>query len=337
MPANLTPDYKAAEKAFRRAREPREKLDCLKDMLRLIPKHKGTEHLQADIKSRIKELTEELTGPKKTGARGGPPTVIRPEGAGQVALVGPPNSGKSTLHALMTGSHAQVGDYPFTTQYPQPGMIPVDDIHIQLVDLPPIAIEHPVPWIANALQVTDGVALVVDLSEPGCVERVVALHEILAERKVRFDAPWPADAGPTGEDEELFAIRLPVVLVVSKADLLDDLDAELEAFRELAGVDYPALAVSAHTGAGVEELGRWLFDKLAVVRVYTKIPGQHADMDRPFTVRRGDTVHDVAELVHRDIAASLQYARVWGAETFDGQQVGPEHEVADGDVLELHA
>ncbi len=337
MPANLTPDYKAAEKAFRRAREPREKLDCLKEMLRTIPKHKGTEHLQADIKSRIKELTEELAGPRKTGARGGPPTVIKPEGAGQVAMLGPPNSGKSALHALLTGSHAQVGDYPFTTQYPQPGMLPHADVHIQLVDLPPVATEHPVPWIANALQVADGVMLVVDLSEPGCVERVVALHEMLTARKVHLDAPWPADGPAAADEDDLFAVHLPAVLVVSKADLLDDLDAELEAFRELAGVDYPALAVSVTSGEGVDEIGRWLFEKLGVVRVYTKIPGQHADMDRPFTVRQGDTVHDVALLVHRDIAAGLHYARVWGPNSFDGQQVGPEHEVADGDVLELHA
>ncbi|MDE0457160.1 MAG: 50S ribosome-binding GTPase, partial [Chromatiales bacterium] len=136
MPANLSPEYKAAEAAFRAAREPKERLECLRDMLRTIPKHKGTEHLQGDIKARIKQLTDELAGPKKGGARGGPALVIRPEGAAQVAVLGPPNSGKSALVARLTGAHAEVGPYPFTTQFPQPAMLPHEDIHFQLVDLP---------------------------------------------------------------------------------------------------------------------------------------------------------------------------------------------------------
>jgi hypothetical protein len=133
MPANLTPEYKAAEAAYRRARDPKERLECLREMLRTIPKHKGTDHLQADIKHRIKELTEELAGPKKGGTRGGPVTVIRPEGAAQVALIGPPNAGKSALHARLTGSNAPSAPYPFTTQFPQPGMLPYEDIYFQLI------------------------------------------------------------------------------------------------------------------------------------------------------------------------------------------------------------
>src|SRR5215471_17288643 len=111
MPANLSPEYKTAEAAYRKARDPRERLDGLREMLRTIPKHKGTDHLQADIKRWIKELSDELEGPKKGGARGGPALVIRPEGAGQVVLLGPPNSGKSALHARLTGSNAHVAEY----------------------------------------------------------------------------------------------------------------------------------------------------------------------------------------------------------------------------------
>ncbi len=334
MPANLTPAYKAAEAEYKKAREPRDQLEALRAMLRAIPKHKGTEHLQGDIKKRISQLTDELSGPKKKAGRGGPPTVVAPEGGGQVALVGPPNSGKSTLHAALTNSHAQTGPYPFTTQYPQPGMLPVDDVTVQLIDLPPITPEHPVPWIGNALQPADGALLVVDLVVAGCVEQVVALHEVLEDRKVVLHADWDGP-GPPADDP--FTKLLPTLLVASHADAIEDVDAELAAFRELTGYDYPALVVSAETGAGLDQIGPWLFDRLGIVRVYTKIPGQPADRDRPYTLRRGQTVHDVALLVHRDIAASLKYARLWGPESFDGQQVGPEHEVVDGDVLELHA
>lgn len=335
MPANLTPAYKAAEAHYRRATEPAERLAALREMLRAIPKHKGTEHLQGDIKARIRELTDELAGPKKGGAKTGPPTTIRPEGAAQIALVGPPNSGKSSLHVRLTGSHAEVGAYPFTTQYPMPGMMPVEDIHFQLVDLPPISPEHPVPWIANALQPADACLLVVDLKEPGVVERVVALHDLLRERKVILTGRWPVDGDPDGGDD-LFTKVLPTLLITTKAEDVDESDEELTVLEDLAGVDYPHLAVSTETGRGLEELGRFLFDHLDVVRVYTKIPGKDADMDRPYTLRTGSTVVDVAELVHRDLAEDLRFARLWGRSGFDAQQVGRDHEVADGDILELH-
>src|SRR5690606_21650524 len=152
MPANLTPDYRKAEEAFRSARDPAERLGHLREMLRTIPKHKGTDHLQGDIKRRIKELTEELQGPKKGAQRKGPVHTLRPEGAAQVALIGPPNAGKSALHVRLTGSRSDVGPYPYTTQEPIPGMLPFEDVHFQLVDLPPVSADYLESWIVNALQ-----------------------------------------------------------------------------------------------------------------------------------------------------------------------------------------
>jgi len=341
VPANLSPEYKAAEAAFRKARDPRERLDLLREMLRTIPKHKGTDHLQADIKRRIKELSEDLEGPKKGGARSGPALVIRPEGAAQVALLGPPNSGKSALHARLTGSGAHVAAYPFTTQHPEPGMMPHEDIHFQLVDLPAVSPAHPVPWLASALQMSDASLLVVDLGEPDCVDQVDALHALLREKHVTLTDRWErADQSSepaTDLNDDPFALRLPTLLIANKADLSADEDAELAAFRELTGLRYPALAASATTGQGLEEIGGWLFRNLGIVRVYTKAPGKPAEKDRPFTLRRGQTIEDVARLVHADVARVLKYARVWGKSGFDGQHVGREHRVNDGDVVELHA
>jgi ribosome-interacting GTPase 1 len=350
MPANLSPEYKAAEAAFRKAREPRERLDWLREMLRTIPKHKGTDHLQADIKRRIKELSEELEGPKKGGARGGPSLVIRPEGAAQIALLGPPNSGKSALHARLTGSNAHVADYPFTTQHPEPGMMIHDDVHFQLVDLPAVSPQHPVPWLAGTLQMADACLLVVDLGDPNCVEQVESVHALLREKRVTLTDRWPGDhppvkggggSAPGGftieNDDDPFALRLPTLLVANKADLSADEAAELQAFRELTGLRYPALVVSATTGQGLGEIGPWLLRNLGIVRVYTKAPGKPPAKDHPFTLRRGQTVEDVARLVHKDIAQSLKYARIWGKAGFEGQHVGREHVVEDGDVIELHS
>ena len=346
MPTNVTPEYKKADEAYRKAREPKERLDCLKQMLSTIPKHKGTEHLQADIKSRIKDLTEELAGPKKGGKRSGPALTIRPEGAAQIALLGPPNSGKSALHLRLTGSRAQSGPGPFITQFPEPGMLGHEDIAFQLLDLPSMSSDHSPPWIASTLQTSDAALLVVDLSDPGCVEQVQFIIDTLAARKISLVATWPGigsgaprkrpDEMPADDMDDPFRIELPALLLANKADLAPDPE-EVAVLEELLGVDFPALRVSAETGQGLGELAPWLFKALEIVRVYTKAPGKEPERDKPFTVRRGQTVLDVARLVHKDIAESFRFGRLWGSGVFDGQQVGADHQVADGDVVELHA
>ena len=339
MPTNVTPEYKKAEEAYRKAREPKDRLECLRLMLSTIPKHKGTEHLQADIKSRIKDLTEELAGPKKGGKRSGPALVIRPEGAAQVALLGPPNAGKSALHQRLTGSRALAGPGTFITQFPEPGMLAHEDVAFQLLDLPSMSADHSPPWIGATLQTADAALLVVDLADPACVEQVQFIIDTLAGRKIHLVAEWPGSPSGDaagGEGDDPFRIALPTLLLANKIDLAPDPE-EVDVLEELLGIELPSLRVSAQTGQGLGEIAPWLFRSLRVVRVYTKAPGKEPERDRPFTVRAGDTVLDVARLVHKDIAESFRFARLWGSGVFDGQQVGADHPVADGDVVELHA
>lgn len=344
MPANLTPEYRAAAEKLRQSRDPEDRLECLREMLRVIPRHKGTDHLQADLKRRIRELDEELAGPKRGGARSGPALVVRPEGAAQVALLGTPNSGKSALHARLTGSGAKSAPYPLTTQYPEPGMLHWEDVNLQLVDLPAIVATHPVPWIAGTLQSADAACLVVDLADPDCLDHVVAVQRELASRRVHLVTAWPADTAHArpGADvetaESALDLHLPTVLLASKADLLAHPDTDLQALAELEEPHFPVMLVSATTGQGLDALAPWLWRALGLVRVYTKAPGKPPENTRPFTLRHGQqTVGDVARLVHRDMAKTLKYARVWGASvTADGQHVGREHALADRDVVELH-
>lgn len=221
-------------------------------------------------------------------------------------------------------------------------MMAHEDIHFELIDLPAISTEHAVPWIASTLQTVDACMLVVDLSDASCVDEVESVHAVLREKRVTLSERWHAVADePVAQEDDAagdpFALRFPTLLLANKADQIPDIASELTAFRELTGLRYPALAVSASTGRGLDELGPWLFHHLDIVRVYTKAPGHAPDRNRPFTLRRGRKVEDIAQLVHPDVARALRYARVWGKSGFDGQQVGREHVLADGDVVELHA
>jgi hypothetical protein len=367
MPTNVTPEYKKAKEEFQKARDPEERLACLKEMLRTVPKHKGTDHLQAEIKTRIKQLTEELAGPKKGAAKTGPAHVVRPEGAAQIALIGPPNSGKSSIHRWLTGSHAEVGPYAHTTHSPLPGMLSYEDIQFQMVDLPPISATYMESWMPNALQPARAALLVVDLNVPGCEDDVASIRERLDSKRITLTERWPSaippehldllgepekfpgaisgdtsDAAPsetpteeTFELDDPFRTFLPTLLVANKRDLVWDID-EIAALEELIGARYPAVAVSATTGEGLQRIAPVLFRGLGIVRVYTKAPGRSPEKDRPFTVPMGSTIHDVAQLVHRELANSFKYARVWGSAKFEGQQVGKDHVVRDGDIVELH-
>jgi ribosome-interacting GTPase 1 len=168
------------------------------------------------------------------------------------------------------------------------------------------------------------------------IRRVNRVEPLRQNVTIRWEPQEELARRAADADEDPFALRLPTVLLANKADLLGAVDTELRAFLELTDLHYPAVVASALTGEGLGDIGPLLFRQPGIVRVYTKVPGQPPRRDRPFTMRRGQTVDDIARLVHKDLARSLKYARVWGKSGFEGQHVGREHRLADGDVVELH-
>jgi len=334
MPANLTPQYQAAEERYRKAQTIEEKIEALREMMSTIPKHKGTEKLQADIKRKLSKAQEELEQHRKGGGRGGAgrrhdPGHIPREGAGQIAMIGPPNSGKSSLLAALTHAHPEVADYPFTTQLPLPGMMPFEDVQVQLVDTPPLAGEFD-PLLVNIARNADCLALIMDPSDAEGLEHAEIVTGFL--RRCRIV--------PTGraapEEFGISARVMPIFLVMNKADL--DADGSISGLiHEAVGADLPVFRTSVQSKDGLEALREALYKVLGVLRVYAKEPGKKPDMDRPFVMKQGATVFDLAAMIHKDIAARFHFARIWGSARFDGQPVERDHPLRDKDIVEIHA
>src|SRR5512138_3814223 len=197
MPANLTAQYKEAEARYRAAVGYEEKLEALREMLALLPKHKGTEKLQADLRKRLSKLEDEEAHVAKSGHRGPDVGHVKREGAGQWVLLGPPNAGKSSLLAALTHAHPEIAEYPFTTRLPQPGMMPFEDVLVQLVDTPAVPAGHTEAWLPNLARNADGLLLVLDVAADDLEEAWRALGEVLERARVfPKDRPRPADASP---------------------------------------------------------------------------------------------------------------------------------------------
>jgi len=313
MPANLTPDYHRAEDRFRLSKTVEDKIEALEEMLRVVPKHKGTDGLQADIKARLAKLKRQ---PQSKAGRVAHSHLIPREGAGQIALVGPPNTGKSSLVAGLTHAKPEVAAYPFTTREATPGMMRFEDIAFQLVDLPPLNDDHVEPWVFDMARRADLLWIVVTVEN--AVDGLELTRRVLASKGIEIEAVKRALVVTTGIDREGGEEDVAIV-------------------DELLDHRWPLTPVSVVTGSGIDELARRTFAALSIVRVYTKQPGKPADRAAPFTLPSGATVGELAARVHKDLAASMKHARLWGPSAFDGQVVHADHVLVEGDVVEIHS
>ncbi|NLG79514.1 MAG: TGS domain-containing protein [Firmicutes bacterium] len=326
MPANLTPQYLEAEQAFKEAKTTAEKIAALEEMLAVIPKHKGTEKLQADIKRRLSKLREEGEKKAKTGRQD--PFLVERHGAGQVALVGFPNSGKSALVGALTRAKVTVADYPFSTVLPVAGMMQFEDIWIQLVDMPPVTPGEMPPGMGGALRNADALLIVVDVSSDDCLDQLEGVLGLLGEKRIlRSESELEAGArGHTLED---------CMVVATKVDT-PRAKENLEILKEYLPPGLEMVPVSVSSGESLEVLRRRVFELLRIIRIYTKVPGQPPDMGQPFVLKKGSTVVDMAAAVHRDFPSRLKNARIWGSARFDGQSVPRDYVLQDRDIVELH-
>ncbi len=317
MPANLTPQYHEAEKRFKQAADNEEKIEALEEMMATIPRHKGTEKLQADLKKKMSVLRKDADQQKKSAPRR-EVFVVEREGARQLALLGAPNAGKSQLLRALTNATPEVADYPYTTRTPIPGMMIFDNVRLQLIDLPAISPEYMESWVPQLVRNADAVLWIVDLSDDDVLERLDETRNLITEAKVDL-------------------ARKRVLIVGNKSDAPGARE-RAEIVREVQGNQWPMAPMSAVTQdpSEVDRFKRVVYDFLDVVRVYTKAPGKKPDFSDPYVMARGSTVLDVAEKVHRAFLENLKYARIWGEGKPDGIMVPRDFVITEGDILELH-
>jgi hypothetical protein len=335
MPANLTPQYLAAEQRFKEAVTTQAKVEALEEMMALIPKHKGTEKMQADLRRRLAKLRSEAE--KKHGVSKAFSMYSVPrEGAGQVTLIGGANAGKSSLLASLTNATPEIGDYPFTTRMPQPGMMPYENIKIQLVDMPPVDPNFYEPWMGSLVRQADLSVLVADLNADDLLDEIENVLSLLDSSRIQLTGSPNQDAQDNGS-----ASRRSII-AANKCDT-PDAPANLGFLREFYSGRFAILPVSAVTGEGLDTLRKKIFEDLDIIRIYTKIPGRKPDLSSPpFVLKHGSTVLDAARAVHREFAHSMRFAKVWSSDKskcpvrYDGQMVERTHQLEDGDILELH-
>ena len=328
MAANLTLQYQRAEEAYRQAKSTAERVRCLEEMLRLLPKHKGTDKIHADLRRKLKEARQLETQERSTAGRGRR-FRLPAQGAGTVIVIGAPNSGKSRLVAELTNAAPEVAPFPFATREPCPGMMRWDQIDVQLVDTPPVAAGHIEPYVLDFVRTADLTLLTLDASRDEALDETLDLLQcfqirktVLAQRKA-FD---PVDKT---------ILHVPALLVATHC-LAEDADVRLSLFRETTAEDWPTVSVDFDPPSGIPALAASIIEKLQLIRVYMKRPGEAPDLAEPLALPGGSRVSDLAIQIHNSWAERLRRARIWDHAGGRGDWVNPDYVLEDRDIVELH-
>ncbi|MBW1861261.1 MAG: TGS domain-containing protein [Deltaproteobacteria bacterium] len=327
MPANLPPQYFETEKRYREAKTPEGKIEALEEMLTIMPKHKGTDKLRADLRRKISKFKSQSQQKKSTSKRETAYSIER-EGAAQIAVIGPPNVGKSSLIATLTNATPEVADFPHSTWSPSPGMVLFENIQFQLIDTPPITMGYIDPLMVDLIRRADILIILLDLhADP--LQQLESTLSILQGLRIFPDGV----SIPEGLKKLPFIKKVFVVL--NKMDETED-EEDYEIFLELSETKLPTLGISVLSERNLTILIEKIYDMSDIIRVYTKSPGKEEDFNVPFVLPKESTLEELAVKIHKDFTNKLKFAKIWGKAVFDGQMVQRDYILQDGDVVEIH-
>jgi ribosome-interacting GTPase 1 len=389
MPTNLPAEAKRKWAEVSAARNPREKLQLMQEFLSLVPKHKGTAKLCAQVKKQMAVLRREIEeGKRRKAGKGGSKFFIEKEGAAQIVVLGLTNVGKSSLLAAVTNARVEVSPAPYATREPVPGMLSYEDVQFQIVEAPALmkGASDGRAWGLQTLALArnaDGLILMVDLAHNPVGQLSLILEElektriVVSKPKARVEIEKTfmgaglriivfgkllnctfkevdellksyrvSDAvvkiyGEATLDEVEDAIfestaYKPTIIVANKKDL-DGTGENLKLLKDYVGDQLPIIAVSCKNRLSLEKISESLFKVLELIRVYTKEPSEKSFSEKPFVLKKGATVYDLARSIHSDLSEKFAYARVWAKRlVFSPQKVGAAFPLDDGDIVEIH-
>ena len=325
MPTNLPPDYYEVEERYKAAQTQDEKVRLLEELISTIPKHKGTDHLRADLRRRMSKLKNAGEAQKKSGGYTSEYHIDK-EGAAQVVVIGHANTGKSSLVKLLTNAEPDVQPFPFSTWGPTPGMMRAREVPIQLIDTPPTNREFLEPDFLQMIRIADLILLMVDI-QGETLTQIEECLEILISNRI-IPKPFQEQHPQRGN------VYIPILVVVNKTDT-ESLEEDYTVFCDFMDINLPCLPLSITNQRHIEDLKHTIFDLLKIIRVYSKAPGKEPEKSAPFVLPIGGTVEQFAGKVHKDFVRNFKSARVWGGSSFDGQMVSKDYVLSDGDVVEL--
>jgi len=317
MPANLPPDYFVEEKKLRQAKSIDEKIAIIEKMIAIMPHHKGTDKLLASLRAKIAKLREEKEKKPQTQRRFEQFFNVKKDGAGQVLCIGFPNAGKSALISALSGEPLEVADYPYTTRILHTRMMRYEDIWIQLVDTTAIGDENTPMWFGNMVKKADVLLAVIALSDALDIE-----YELIMEEIKRYRPDIETKDGS-------------LIIAVNKLDLTRYVSC-LDEFIHRRGKEKIIIPVSAEKDVNLHELKEIIFRSLNIARIYSKLPGKKPDLESPFVMKKGGTVLEFAEKIHKDFLVKLKYAKLWRKDSYNGMMVSKDFILEDKDIIELH-
>jgi len=318
MPANLPRIYHKKEEKLRFAESPEEKISILKEMLAVMPKHKGTDNLRAELNSKIAKLKKEVR--KKPKVHRHDVYTVAKDGIGQVIMMGPPNSGKSTILSKLTNAKPHIAPYPYTTKRPDVGMIEYENVKIQLVDTPPLCENFHPPWLLALGRSSDLLIGLIDGSKNG-KEKIEQLLKLLEEGNMFIQSR------DFYKGEELMQKPSFIMVTRSEKNSLSVLKREYEDRLDFIG--FPL-------DMNIDSLKKRIYEALGVIRIYTKPPGKKADFSEPIVLEKSATVLDAAYEIHKDFAERMRYTRLWRSDE-PPRQIGADQNLREGDIVEFHS
>jgi uncharacterized protein len=280
----------------------------LRSILTELPDYKNGPY--ADIRKWVLTEIDQTRGRSRVVHRDS--IAVRREGAAQVALVGPPNVGKSSLLQALSSIQIKTGDYAFTTLRPVPALTLIKGILVQLIEIPGL--------IGGAAEDRGGGRALLGVLRGA--DALVYCHDAAAPIEVLLDVR--AEVARAG-------IELPSILAATKAD--EAADGAIDRLRAaVPGTD--VLPVSVLDDASLEAFRDAVWGLTGLIRVFTRKP--RSDETDPMAVRPGASVADVAAQLHNDLATECRGGRVWGPSAkFPGQLVGRDHVLDEDDVVEI--